>query len=184
MGWRRPPRSHLLSGMNSASCCRPALGSYFTKPHRRVWHGTSDSGPEWRRIARLRFIYQPFAPHLDTTIITHLGASTPPDLATSFTDGFGMNQSPTYVPLTNSTYYDKYSTAAYPEADYGRHCTLSVNSAHPTERYDLSGSTVLLRARAQVQGRGFEGFYAKRAFEVETLSIRTTITGRHFLTPA
>src|SRR5687768_6539727 len=47
----------------------------------------------------------------------HNGAFTPPDLATSFTDGFGLNQSPTYVPLTNASYYSKNSGAVFPEVD-------------------------------------------------------------------
>src|SRR5262249_54676773 len=51
------------------------------------------------------------------TSYLHAGANTPPDLATSFTDGFGMNQSPTYVPISQNN-YTKYSDAAFPEVDY------------------------------------------------------------------
>jgi hypothetical protein len=45
----------------------------------------------------------------------HNGAGQIPDLATTFTDGFGMQQSPIYFPLTNTNVYAKYADAVFPE---------------------------------------------------------------------
>lgn len=100
------------------------------------------------------------------TYYLHSGASTPPDLATSFTDGFGMNQSPSYVPLTNSTYYAKYTTAVYPEEDYCKPLYV-VNQLTASDGTGTTYQNQLYYygARTQVEGRGFEGFYAKRTYD-------------------
>lgn len=95
----------------------------------------------------------------------HAGLGLPADLATSFTDGFAMNESPTYVPLS-TTNYTKYSTATFPEQDYqGPLYVVSQFTAS-----DGTGSTYQNQfwyygARTQVQGRGFEGFSARRTYD-------------------
>ena len=100
------------------------------------------------------------------TYYLHNGANTPPDVATSFTDGFGMNQSPTYVALTNTSYYSKYSTAVYPEQDY----QFPLYVVNQFTASDGTGSTYqdsfyYYGARSQVQGRGFEGFATRRTYD-------------------
>ena len=95
----------------------------------------------------------------------HQGNGTPPDLATSFTDGFGMNQSPTYVSIAQSD-YQKYSDASYPEQDYKG--PLYVASQFTAS--DGTGSTYQKQfyyyaGRVQLQGRGFEGFLAQRIYD-------------------
>src|SRR5262249_26313400 len=47
----------------------------------------------------------------------HSGMNTPPDLAVSITDGFGMNFSPTYAPISQYN-YTKYSDAVFPDTDF------------------------------------------------------------------
>ena len=95
----------------------------------------------------------------------HNGAGQIPDLATTFTDGFGLYQSPTYVPLTTSI-LTKYTTAVFPELDYqGPLYVVDQFTAS-----DGAGSTYQDQfhywgARTQAQGRGFEGFYAKRTYD-------------------
>jgi hypothetical protein len=39
-------------------------------------------------------------------------------LANSFSDGYAMSVSPTYVPLTNGSYYSKYSDGEFPDIDW------------------------------------------------------------------
>jgi RHS repeat-associated protein len=100
------------------------------------------------------------------TYYLHNGVSTPPDLAISFTDGFGMNQSPTYVPLTNTAYYSIDTGASFPEMDYVG-ATYVVNQFTAT---DGTGSTYQDQfhydgARFNAQGRGFEGFNFKRTYD-------------------
>jgi hypothetical protein len=47
----------------------------------------------------------------------HAGVNTPPDLASAFTDGFGMFFSPTYVPISQSN-YTVGTTAQFPDEDF------------------------------------------------------------------
>jgi RHS repeat-associated protein len=104
------------------------------------------------------------------TIYGHNSPDQIPDLATSFTDGFGMNQSPTYVPLTNAGYYSKYADAVFPEEDYQG----SLYVVNQFTASDGTGSTYQNQfyyygARMQAQGRGFEGFYAQRTYDSRDL---------------
>lgn len=99
----------------------------------------------------------------------HAGAGTPADLATSFTDGFAMTQSPTYVSITQSNYTKCSGAAAdcplasFPEQDTSGPLYV-VNQFTAS---DGTGSTYqdqfwYYGARFQAQGRGFEGFYTRR----------------------
>ncbi len=88
-----------------------------------------------------------------------------PDLATTFTDGFGMVQQPTYVSIAQSN-HTKYAIATFPEADLQVPLVV-VNQFTAT---DGTGSAYQKQfhyygARSHVQGRGFEGFYAQRIFD-------------------
>lgn len=91
-----------------------------------------------------------------------------PDLATTFADGFGMSQSPTYVSIARGN-HTKYADAPFPEADYqGPLYVVSQFTAS-----DGTGSTYQHQfqyygARVHVQGRGFEGFHAQRIFDTRT----------------
>ena len=106
----------------------------------------------------------------------HNGAGQIPDLAISFTNSYGMNQSPTYVPLTISSYYSKYSNAVFPEEDY-QGPTYVVNQFTAS---DGAGSTYqdqlyYYGARTQVQGRGSKGSTPNEPSIRETRCIRMTI---------
>ena len=96
----------------------------------------------------------------------HQRAQTPPDLAISFTDGFGMNQSPTYVAITQSSNYQKYTDAVFPEADYqGPLYVVNQFTASDGTGSTYQNQLFYYGARVHFQGRGFEGFYAKRTFD-------------------
>jgi hypothetical protein len=91
----------------------------------------------------------------------HNGAGLHPDLATSFTDGYGVNFSPTYVSLADSAngVYGKGSNQVYPQQDYigplyvapSYTASDGIGGAY-TMHYAYSSGIVNL------QGRGFEGF--------------------------
>lgn len=88
-----------------------------------------------------------------------------PDFANSFTDGFGVNVSPTYVSIAHNN-YSKYSDAVFPEMDLQE--PIYVVSSYSTS--NGVGGTYSVNywywgARAHLQGRGFEGFYAQRAHD-------------------
>lgn len=96
------------------------------------------------------------------SVMVHNGPGLAPDLATSFTDGFGINQSPAYVSMARSN-YTRYSDATFPEADY-QGALYVVNQFTAS---DGTGSTYQNQfdyygARVHLQGRGFEGFYKQR----------------------
>ncbi len=95
----------------------------------------------------------------------HAGAGVPPDLATSFTDGFGMNQSPTYKSISIGN-YSKYADAVFPEIDFAA-------PLYVVDQFTASTGTDTTYqnqfwyygARLHLQGRGFEGFYAQRVYD-------------------
>jgi RHS repeat-associated protein len=97
--------------------------------------------------------------------VLHAGSYTSPDLATSFTDGLGMNQSPTYVPISHNN-YTKVAGAVFPQQDYQ-------GALYVVDQFtasDGTGSTYQNQfwysgARIQVQGRGFEGFLSRRTYD-------------------
>jgi hypothetical protein len=96
----------------------------------------------------------------------HKGAGQIPDLATTFTDGFGLYQSPSYVPLTNATYYSKYNTAVFPELDYqGPLYVVNQFTASDGAGSTYQDQFYYYGARMQAEGRGLEGFYGKRTYD-------------------
>jgi RHS repeat-associated protein len=98
----------------------------------------------------------------------HKTPGAPADLATSFSDGFGMVQSPRYVSISTGN-YTKHADAAFPEVDFsGPLYVVGEFSAS-----DGTGSTYQNRfwyygARVHLQGRGFEGFYARRSYDTRS----------------
>jgi RHS repeat-associated protein len=88
----------------------------------------------------------------------HNGTNAPPDLASSITDGFGINFSPTYVPISQSN-YAKGSTANFPDEDFqGPMYVVNQFSASDGTGGTYSTSFTYSGARLNLQGRGFEGF--------------------------
>lgn len=100
----------------------------------------------------------------------HYGVETPANLATSFSDGFGIRQDIGYGHISGYGPYTKCTNtpqtcpvATFPEQDYqGPLYVVKQVSAS-----DGTGSSYGLDywyygARVQAQGRGFEGFYAQR----------------------
>ncbi len=87
-----------------------------------------------------------------------------PDLLTSATDGYGMAVNFSYVPITQGN-YSEYSDATFPEQDYQgalyvvSSLTASTGIASPST---FTQSFWYYGARVHRQGRGFEGFYARR----------------------
>ena len=95
----------------------------------------------------------------------HQSAGSPADLATNFTDGFGMSQGPSYVSIATSN-YTKETDALFPELDFQGplYVVSQVTSS------DGTGSTYqnlfqYYGARVQAQGRGFEGFHTQRTYD-------------------
>jgi RHS repeat-associated protein len=110
----------------------------------------------------------------------HEGNGTPPDLATSFTDGFGMNQSPTYIAI-NKNNYSKYTSAVFPEQDYNGPLYV-VNQFTGS---DGTGSTFQQQfwyygGKIHLQGRGFEGFYAQRTYDTRNTLYTYEYLGTQF----
>jgi RHS repeat-associated protein len=88
----------------------------------------------------------------------HSGVNTPPDLASSITDGFGINVSPTYVPISQSN-YTKGSTASFPDEDFqGPMYVVNQFSASDGTGGTYQTTFTYSGARLNLQGRGFEGF--------------------------
>ena len=93
----------------------------------------------------------------------HSAPGVAEDLATTFIDGFGMSQSPSYVSISSSN-YTKESGAVFPEIDFKgplyvvSRAVLS-DGTGGTYRNDFE----YFGARVHLQGRGFEGFRVRRA---------------------
>lgn len=92
----------------------------------------------------------------------HAGANSPPDLASSITDGFGIAFSPTYVPISQSN-YTKYADAVFPDSDFqGPMYVVNQFSGSDGTGGTYTNDFAYWGAHLNLQGRGFEGFYAAR----------------------
>ena len=95
----------------------------------------------------------------------HNGSGQPSDFLTSVTDGFGMAQSPTYVPLTQNN-YSKYSDGAYPDKDFiGPLYVVNQFSASDGTGSNFTNSFWYYGAHANLQGLGFDGFKSMRTLD-------------------
>jgi RHS repeat-associated protein len=99
----------------------------------------------------------------------HNSAGIQPDLATSFTDGFNLQQSVTYVPISQNNYTkcsgaaSNCPTATFPEVDYqGPLYVVNQFTASDGTGGIYQDQFWYYGARTQSEGRGFEGFYARR----------------------
>jgi RHS repeat-associated protein len=100
----------------------------------------------------------------------HNGAGIPPDLLTSVTDAFGNSARPTYVPITQNNYTENGYGA--PPAGYTAYIgpMYVVNEAIFSDPSSASGGTYnqmfwYYAAWANVQGRGWQSFYATRVLD-------------------
>lgn len=94
----------------------------------------------------------------------HSGAGSPPDLLTSVTDGFGNSASPTYVSLVQNNYSENgYGTPTYPDEVWI--APMYVVSTTTFSDPSSTGGTYhqnfwYYGGWTNLQGRGFEAFYA------------------------
>lgn len=94
-----------------------------------------------------------------------LHSGTFADLATSITDGFGVNVSPSYGSTAQGN-YTAYADAAYPEADSsGPIVVVTGYSASNGIGGTYSVTESYFGARVNLQGRGFLGFERKREID-------------------
>ena len=92
----------------------------------------------------------------------HSGVNTPPDLANSISDGFGINFSPSYTPISQYN-YTKNSDAIFPDIDFqGPMYVVNQFSASDGTGGTYTNDFWYYGAHLNLQGRGFEGFYAAR----------------------
>ena len=95
----------------------------------------------------------------------HQSAGSPADLATNFTDGFGMSQSPSYASIATSN-YTKETDAAFPEQDFqGPLYVVSQVSSSDGTGGTYQNLFQYYGARVHAQGRGFEGFHTQRTYD-------------------
>jgi len=98
----------------------------------------------------------------------HNGAGTPSDLLASVTDGYSVSTSPTYVSLVQNN-YSKYSDATYPEEDWiGPQYVVNQFSATDGTGGNYVDQFWYFGERVNLQGRGSEGYYAKRTWDNRT----------------
>jgi RHS repeat-associated protein len=96
----------------------------------------------------------------------HNGAATPPDLATTITDGWGVYATAAYAPITQSSLYTKYNAAVFPESDFQGAAYVVSRATQPD---GIGGSFYndfsYFGARIHRQGRGFEGFEKTQSWD-------------------
>ncbi len=98
-----------------------------------------------------------------TVVYRHALPSTPPDLVTSITDGYGVNVSPTYGSILNGN-YTKGTEAVYPERDLDSalYVVTSVTStsgaSSPNAPATYAQTYEYFEGRENLEGRGLEGF--------------------------
>lgn len=98
----------------------------------------------------------------------HNSAGQQPDLLTSATDGYGNSASPSYVSLAQNN-YSEYADATYPDQNFigPMYVVSQVTFSDPSSS---TGGTYNQQfwyygAWTNLQGRGFEGFYATRTYD-------------------
>jgi RHS repeat-associated protein len=88
----------------------------------------------------------------------HNGVNAPPDLVSSIADGFGIQFSPSYVPISQSN-YSKGTTAIFPDEDFQSPMyVVSQFTASDGIGGTYQNTFTYAGARLNLQGRGFEGF--------------------------
>ncbi|MDH5227029.1 MAG: FG-GAP-like repeat-containing protein, partial [Gammaproteobacteria bacterium] len=110
----------------------------------------------------------------------HAGVATPPDLATSFTDGFGVTHAPTYASIARSS-HTRRNDAVFPAVDHAS--PLYVVSA--VSATDGIGGTYRMQfsyegARVHMQGLGFQGFAQQRIVDSRLGLITVDETARDY----
>ena len=99
---------------------------------------------------------------LALTYSLHNGTAQPPDLVTSISDGLGMAVSPTYVSIAQNN-YSKRSDGAWPDPDYaGPLYVVSQISVSDGIGGTYTNLFQYYGAHINLQGLGFDGFYAMR----------------------
>ena len=112
--------------------------------------------------------------------LLHASPASPTDLATSFVDGFGARQDPSYVSIARSN-YTRQNDAVFPAADFqGPLYVVSEFSAT-----DGNGGTYRNRlqysgAQLHLQGRGFQGFSTQRIEDTRTGLVTVDALSRTF----
>ncbi len=98
-----------------------------------------------------------------------------PDLLLTATDGFGVNATFNYSPLTSAN-YTPHTDAAFPAQDYRRPMYV-VNSAVRSNGIGgtYTESFAYYGGRLNLEGRGFQGFYARRSHDS-----RNTVYSYHY----
>ena len=110
----------------------------------------------------------------------HNGIDTPPDLASSITDGFGIYFSPTYVPISQ-TDYTKGTTATFPDQDFqGPMYVVNGFSASDGTGGVYQDTFTYAGARLNLQGRGFEGFATTTAIDNRNGLVHSTVYAQSF----
>jgi hypothetical protein len=101
--------------------------------------------------------------------VMHAGSNTPADLAISFSDGFNIAQTVSYVPLTQNNYTRCTGApadcplATFPEQDYqGPLYVVNQFTASDAVGSTYQNQFWYYGAKLNTQGRGLESFYARR----------------------
>jgi RHS repeat-associated protein len=102
------------------------------------------------------------------TYYLHSGSGSPPDLLTSVSDGYGNSASPTYVSLAQNN-YSQYTDAIYPDQNYIGPMYV-VSQATFSDPSSGSGGAYNQQfwyygAWTNLQGRGFDSFYATQTYD-------------------
>ncbi|MBS1994700.1 MAG: VCBS repeat-containing protein [Cyanobacteria bacterium SZAS LIN-2] len=105
---------------------------------------------------------------------SHSGFATPPDLASTVADGFGMQFVPSYVPITLHN-FTKGSGAVFPDVDFqGAMYAVSQFVASDGAGGTYTDVFWYWGARLNLQGRGFEGFATTREYDGRNGTYRIT----------
>jgi RHS repeat-associated protein len=112
----------------------------------------------------------------------HLGTATPPDLASTFTDGFGIYFQPSYVPITLG-HYTAAAGGSFPEAGFlGPMYVVSQFVASDGRGSTYSNDFQYTGARLHLQGRGFEGFASVSKHDSRDNTYQDTVYNQTFPT--
>jgi RHS repeat-associated protein len=110
----------------------------------------------------------------------HVGVGSPPDLATTFIDGFGIAFSPSYATLETNIYTPG-SGAQYPEMDFrGPMYVVNQFSASDGTGGTYNNTFTYSGIRLNLIGRGFEGFATTTSTDSRNHLVHSTAYSQSF----
>jgi RHS repeat-associated protein len=140
-----------------------AVATGMSAPKQTAWFGLDQDGDGQSDLG-----YRDDGHNGNVFYLAHRLPGAPADFATSFSDGFGISQYPSYISIATGN-HTKHADAVFPEADYrGPLYVVDQFTASDGTGSTYQNQFQYYGARVHLQGRGFEGFHSQRIYDTRS----------------